>query len=96
MTSMLEEMRGTEIPSDVDLNRLEGELSEATTQVEHLNGSLYGVVEREGEPPWITPEQAWHLYFYSEGFRMEGERLLAFAKEIKERSMTLYLDQLNR
>jgi hypothetical protein len=96
MTSMLTEMRGEEIPSDVDLNRLEGELREATTQVEHLNGSLYGVIEGEGEPPWITPEQAWHLHFYSEGFRMEGERLLDFAKEIKERSMSIYIEQLNR
>jgi hypothetical protein len=95
MTSMLTEMLGETIPSDVDLNRVSGELREATTQVEHLAGSLYGLVEGEGEPPRITPEQAWHLHFYAEGFRMEGERLLEFAEKIKERSMSLYLDQLN-
>jgi hypothetical protein len=96
MTSMLTEMRGDEIPSDVDLNELRGKLSEATEPIEYLASSLSRKAKGEGEPGWITPEQAWHLHFYSEGFRMEGERLLDFAKEIKERSMSIYIEQLNR
>jgi hypothetical protein len=98
MTSMLTEMRGDTIPSDVELERLVGELSEKTEQVEYLAGSLKALTREEDERqrPWIAQEQAWELHFCSENYRIEGERLLQFADEIQKHVETLYREQLER
>lgn len=96
MTSMLTDMRGEEIPGDVDLERLVGELSEKTEQVECLAGSLKRLAKgEEGERPWIAQEQAWELHFCSENYRIEGQRLLQFADEIQQHVETLYREQLD-
>lgn len=99
MTSMLTDMRGEEIPSDVDLERLVGELSVKTEQVEYLAGSLKALTretEDERQRPWIAQEQAWELHFCAENYRIEGQRLLQFADEIQAHVETLYREQLER